>query len=155
MLDNDKDEIGCRSCKLGYVGNIETGGTQCQHCAAGEFANRIGAELYLKQGAGYTESCDQCQSGKYSLISKDECSICSHGYRTLDEMGSADCIACPAGKNQLTHLRINANRARRANFQSLRAANVLIVRRERIQTNPIPWRVNCAMPANVPILQNA
>tara|TARA_B100001758_G_scaffold229466_1_gene224398 strand:- start:297 stop:935 length:639 start_codon:yes stop_codon:yes gene_type:complete len=56
-------------------------------------------------------------------------------------------------KNQPIHLRINANRVRRANFQSLRAINVLIVQRESIPTQKILYGVTCATPVNIHLLQ--
>ena len=100
--------VGCRRCKVGFVGGKldvngdfdenynGRSGTKCQHCKAGKFAERTGAPDLATES--YTEQCSSCAIGKFSLILQDECSICDPGYRTLDETGSADCIACPAGK---------------------------------------------------------
>ena len=102
--------VGCRRCKEGLIGGIVEdsefnnnfdgqSGTRCQHCPAGMFAERTGTpDSDDPNAAPYKEQCTPCDVGKFSLILKDECSICDPGYRTLDEAASADCIACPAGK---------------------------------------------------------
>ncbi len=86
-----KNNEPCQECPTGYY-NIDAGQSDCQICLQD---CQVCAAGYRK----LAESCQPCESGKYSISDQVQCVDCSAG-QYQPAIASKNCINCPQGLSQ-------------------------------------------------------